>query len=149
MSDLQRQQINALSVVSWQTTDIETLERKLARGCLPSSDMTDVIKSKKRVREAEVRFLAQTGIEHLILPAAPVAPDFIDEVSRTWPLPLPELLDRARRRQVSNPYFALAVAASVANNLLEDCPDGSEIAAALVDFAEDVGEKFRSINASP
>lgn len=156
MSEVQRQQINALSTVSWQTIDIERLNGKLDRQLSQPSGhlrgkihrMRDEIESKERARAAAVRLLAQTGIESLgAILWAPAPLEFLDEVSRAWPLPLPELLDRARKGQVSNPYLALAAAASVANALSETYPDGSETAGALVDFAEDVGERFRSIRA--
>jgi hypothetical protein len=153
MSDVHRQQINALSTISWRTTDIErlrgSLDRQLSRPSGYSQGevqrMRNEIESMEQTRAVAVRFLAQTGIKDLALSWTPAPLEFLDEVSRTWPLPLPELLDRARKGHVYNPYLALAVAASVANTLSENYPDGSETAGALVDFAEDVGEKFRSI----
>jgi hypothetical protein len=153
MSEVQRQGVNALSAVFWRTQEIEkrraSIDWEQSRLSGFSPDKVDRLRNEmqklERAREAFVLFLAQGNLNAKLLSWGPAPLEFLDRVSWAWPLPVPELLDRARKGQVSNPCLALAVAASVANTLSDDYPDGSETTAALVDFAEDVGEMLRSI----
>jgi hypothetical protein len=147
--DTRRDYENALSSLLWRTTKIEemkaTCERQANRYSAEKLQrLREDIQELNRARAICVLSLAQSKLDAITLPRSEPAA-FIDEIGQTWPLPLPELFDRKKKGLVSGYFFAFAVAASVANDLSDDYPDGSETVNTLVDFVEGVGEKLRSV----
>jgi len=152
MSELRRQQLNALSAISYRTREIEKLSRQVARrGCHSTRKLAVLekqIEDRERSRDVFVKFLSNTDVATLKLSAA--APlDLLDEIGRTGLLPLPELFDRAKRGIVPHEYLALAIAGRLAGEhaaRLSDTPNGEDSEVELlVDFEGAVFDRFRAI----
>jgi hypothetical protein len=152
ISELQRQQLNALSAISYRTREIGKLSRQVARRNCHSTRKLAVLEKQiedhERGRDVFVKFLASTDVAMLKLPAA--APlDLLDEIGRTGLLPLSELFDRAKRGIVPHEYLALAIAGRLAGEhaaRLSDASNGEDPdIELLVDFEGAVFDQFQAI----
>jgi hypothetical protein len=150
MGEVQRQQINALSAISWRTIHIARLTRRLSgvRGnsarqrpaiCKAIAELTEQ-------RTVFVRFLVDTGgdLQELTLRLWSGSSDFLDEISRCGLLPLPELLSEHQRGAVSPSNFALAVSGIIAQDLADGLPDGDPERENFLNYTEIVEDRFLS-----
>jgi hypothetical protein len=145
-----REYTNALSSVAWRTKQIEKMQATCDRQANRYSPdkiqrLRKDIDELDRARAVAVLFLANSTADAIVFPIGPKPVEFLEEIGQSWPLPLSELSDRVRTGQVGGTYYALAIAAAVANDLTDSYPDGSETLSTLVNFVEDVGEKLRSV----